>query len=86
MRRARVQFVGGPLDGRVSAVPVNLAERVPPEHRTTVPARDGGTAQTLVYVREPYRTADGRRQWRYAFARAEAGAADAEDVSSSPSG
>ncbi|MFC1400280.1 MULTISPECIES: hypothetical protein [Streptacidiphilus] len=86
MRRARVQFVGGPLDGRIAAVPVNLAERVPPEQRTTVPAASDRPAQTLVYVREQFHAADGRRQWRYVFARAEAGAAGAEGVSSTPSG
>jgi hypothetical protein len=86
MRRARVQFVGGPLDGRVAAVPVNLAERVPPEHRTTLPARAGAPVQTLVYVREQFHGTDGRRQWRYTYVRAEAGAAGAEGVSSSPSG
>lgn len=86
MRRARVQFVGGPLDGRVAAVPVNLAERVPLEHRTTVPARADLPAQTLVYVREQFHGADGRRRWRYAFARTESGAAGAEGVSSTPSG
>lgn len=67
MRQAHVQFLGGPLDGRVLPVAVNLAERVPKEYRVPVPAHGDVPAQVLVYTREEIRGADGRRRWRYTF-------------------
>ena len=67
MRQAHAQFVGGPLDGRVLAVAVNIAERIPPQHRVPVPAHGQLPAQVLVYGREAVRGADGRRRWRYAY-------------------
>ncbi|MEZ0093795.1 hypothetical protein [Streptacidiphilus sp. EB129] len=57
MRQAHTQFVGGPLDGKVLAVAVNLAERVPREYRLPVPARGDAPAQVLVYHRQEVRGA-----------------------------
>ncbi|MEY9963551.1 hypothetical protein ABIA33_001584 [Streptacidiphilus sp. MAP12-16] len=67
MRQAHTQFVGGPLDGRVLPVAVNLAERVPKEYRVPVPAHGDVAAQVLVYHREEVRGTDGRRRWRYTY-------------------
>lgn len=67
MRHAHVQFVGGPLDGKVLVVTVNLAERVPREYRVPAPGLGAGPAEELVYEREEIRRADGRRHWRYAY-------------------
>ena len=67
MRHAHVQFVGGPLDGKVLVVAVNLAERVPREYLVPAPGHGAAPAEMLVYTREEIRRADGRRHWRYAY-------------------
>ena len=67
MRQVRTEFVGGPWDGRVRPVAVNLAERIPAEYLVELPAPEGGPVRVVVYRREASHGADGRRRWRYVF-------------------
>jgi len=67
MRQARIEFVGGPLDGRSLPVAVNLAERVPEEYLVELSARGGGPRRVAVYRSESVHGPDGRRRWRYVF-------------------
>lgn len=67
MRQARIEFVGGPLDGRSLPVAVNLAERVPREYLVELPARAGAARRVAVHRSESGHGPDGRRRWRCVF-------------------
>ena len=70
VKSAQTEFIGGPLDGRMLPVHLNLVSVVPKVYRVPVPAHGDTPATTLVYVRAKRHDAKGRARWVYEYSEA----------------
>lgn len=66
VRSAEIEFIGGPLDGRILPIPLGPFNGVPKTYQVPVPAHGDVPAQTLVYVRAKQERGY-RWHWRYEF-------------------